>query len=445
MLEGRNRYGCIVFKGGEWKLKDIVIENLDKNTNLYVIPDKKFKTIYISYCFHRDLDENYTYNALVPAVLKRGCEGYENQKEIGKHLEEQYGALFDVGVQKRGERQILRFTMDVINEDYVGKDGLLAQAFYFLNRIITKPVLEDSMFREDYVDQEKENLKNRILAMINDKMQYSMERCIQEMCQGEKYARYALGSVDELSSLDPEKLYEVYRDIITGSPLDIFVVGDVDPGKVSALIKNSLDLERSHIKLIPETIIKKIGIKQREVVERMDVSQAKLNIGFRTNVPVNQDEYFPLVLYAGILGGGPHSKLFINVREKSSLAYYAFARLEKYKGLMLIGSGIDQKDYEQALEIIMEQIADIEKGRISDMEFTASVNAITTSLRAAKDEQGQLVDYYLGNAITGARHTLEDFIREIQKVKPEAVVEVSKKVKADTVYLLRPNEGDVEN
>ena len=347
-------------------MKDIIIKNLNKNINLYVIPDKKFKTVYISYCFHRDLDEDYTYNALVPAILKRGSEGYENQKEIGIYLEEQYGALFDVGVQKRGERQVLRFTMDLVNEEFVGKDGLLAQAFYFLNRIITKPVLEGSMFKSDYVNQEKENLKNRILAMINDKMQYSMERCIQEMCRGEKYARYVLGNIDDLNSLDPEKLYEVYKDIIRSSPLDIFVVGDVDPEKVAILINNSLDLERSQIKLIPETIIKKIGVKQREVVERMDISQAKLNIGFRTNVAVNQNEYFPLVLYAGILGGGPHSKLFINVREKSSLAYYAFARLEKYKGLMLIGSGIDQMNYKQTLDIIMEQVEDIKRGRISD-------------------------------------------------------------------------------
>ncbi len=423
-------------------MKDIIVKSLDKNINLYVIPDKKFKTVYISYCFHRDLDDNYTYNALVPAILKRGCEGYEDQKKIGTYLEEQYGALFDVGVQKRGERQILRFTMDLVNEDFVGKDGLLAQALYFLNRIITKPVLEGSMFKSDYVNQERENLKNRILAMINDKMQYSMERCIQEMCRGEKYARYVLGSIDDLASLDPEKLFDVYKDIIKTSPLDIFIVGDVDAEKVATLVNNSLDLERSQIKLIPETMIKKIGLKRREVVERMDVSQAKLNIGFRTNVSVNQDEYFPLVLYSGILGGGPHSKLFINVREKSSLAYYAFARLEKHKGLMLIGSGIDPKNYEQTLDIIMEQVEDIKHGRISDTEFTASVNAITTSLRAAKDDQGQLVDYYLGNAVTEARYTLEDFISEIQKVKPEDVVDVSRKVKVDTVYLLSPEEGD---
>ena len=279
--------------------------------------------------------------------------------------------------------------------------------------------------------------------MINDKMQYSIERCIQEMCKNEKYSRFVLGSVEDLESLDSERLYRVYHDMIATSPLDIFVVGDVDAEKVLLLIKNSLDLDRSQTKIISETIIKRVGVKQRQVIEEMDVAQAKLNIGFRTNTSVKDKEYLPLVVYASVLGGGPHSKLFINVRERSSLAYYAFARLEKYKGLMLIGSGIDQKQYQQALEIIMEQVNDMEKGNITDMEFTAAINAITTSLRGAKDEPGQLVNYYLGNTVTGASYSLDDLIEEIMKVKLEEVVEVAKRVKVDTVYLLSPKEGSL--
>ena len=65
-------------------------KQLDEGIRLTVIPSEKFKTVTISYCFHRDLDENYTYQALIPAVLQRGCEGLEDYKKIQKHLEEQY-------------------------------------------------------------------------------------------------------------------------------------------------------------------------------------------------------------------------------------------------------------------------------------------------------------------------------------------------------------------
>ena len=92
------------------------VEKIDikKGIRLFVLPTGKFKTVTISFCFHRDLDNDYTYNALIPAVLRRGCEGFTTLKDIQRHLESLYGALFDVGVQKKGERQILRFSMEVV-------------------------------------------------------------------------------------------------------------------------------------------------------------------------------------------------------------------------------------------------------------------------------------------------------------------------------------------
>ena len=52
-------------------------------------------------------------------------------KKDWRFLEEQYGALFDVGVQKLGERQILRFTMDLVNETYTLKMGCWHSPFIF--------------------------------------------------------------------------------------------------------------------------------------------------------------------------------------------------------------------------------------------------------------------------------------------------------------------------
>src|SRR5690606_40248489 len=75
---------------------------------------------------------------LIPAVLRRGCEGFTTLKDIQRHLESLYGAQFSVGVQKKGERQILRFSMEVVNDEYVAEQGLLAQSLYFLDRKSTR-------------------------------------------------------------------------------------------------------------------------------------------------------------------------------------------------------------------------------------------------------------------------------------------------------------------
>lgn len=413
--------------------------NIGQGIDLYVLPTDKFKTVSISYCFHRDLDEYYTYNALVPAVIRRGCEGYETIQDIESYLERQYGAIFDVGIQKKGERHILRFSMDIVNDNYIpnGDTAVVAQAFYFLNRIITKPVVEGRGFKAEYVEQEKENLRNRIEGLINDKMAYSIERCIQLMCEGEKYSRYVYGSVDDIAAIDNVNLYDVYRDILATSPLDIFVIGDVDSLKLKTILENSLDVKRGAIKTIPETVIKKVGIKPREYVERMNITQGKLNMGFRTNILYTEDDYYPLMVCSSVLGGGPHSKLFINVREKSSLAYYAFSQLEKFKGLMLVGAGIDFDNYDQTIKIINKQLEDISEGIISDKELDASKKSIITALKGIKDQPGQIIDYYLGNVISGSRKTIDEVIESVNVVEREDVARVCNKIKLDTIYFLR--------
>lgn len=416
------------------------LESLDigRGIKLRILPTKKFKTVTVSFCFHRDLDEDYTYNALIPAVLKRGCEGFETLKDIERHMESLYGALFDVGVQKKGERQVLMFSMEVVNDDYLAEQGILAQAFYFLNRVINRPVLEDGAFKEEYVDQEKENMKNRIRSLVNDKIQYSLERCVQEMCRGEKYSRYVFGDIAELENLDGSRLYGVYRDVIQSSPLDVFVVGDVQPEKIKLFVEQSFsDMERKQMATIPKTVHKKLQVVPRTVTEEMDVNQGKLAMGFRTNINASDEEYFPLLVYSSVLGGGPHSKLFINVREKASLAYYAFARLEKFKGLMFVGAGINFDKYDQTVNIIMEQLDAMAKGQITQQEFEGAINALVTSLKGSMDQPFQLIDYYLGNSIMDSDIAVEELIERIKAVTLDQVVEVAHRVKLDTIYFLK--------
>lgn len=413
--------------------------NIGQGIDLYVLPTDKFKTVSISYCFHRDLDEYYTYNALIPAVMRRGCQGYETLRDMERHLESQYGAIFDVGVQKKGERHLLRFSMDIVNDNYIPHDdtAVVAQAFHFLNRVITKPVLEDGVFKSEYVEQEKQNLKNRIEALINDKMAYSAERCLQIMCENEKYRRYVYGDVQELDQIDSAALYGVYREILETSPLDIFVVGDVENLDIEQILNNSLKLDRGIIKSIPETAIKKIGVEPKEYIERADITQGKLNMGLRTNTSFTDREYYPLVVCSAVLGGGPQSKLFMNVREKASLAYYAFSQLEKFKGLMLIGAGIDFANYDQTVDIIKEQLDDIKNGVISDKELDAAKKNIVTSLKAMQDQPGQIIDYYLGNVICNTNQTIDDHIEAIEIVEKDDISKVAERIKLDTIYFLR--------
>jgi len=175
------------------------------------------------------------------------------------------------------------------------------------------------------------------------------------------------------------------------------------------------------------------------VDESMDVNQGKLCLGFRTNVQPGSLDYFPLVVYNGLLGGDIHSKLFQNVREKASLAYYASSVLEKFKGLMVIMSGIEAENRQKAEEIILKQFEDMKRGDFRKEELEATHKSLETGLKSMQDSQGAIVDFFLSQHITDGGEDFESMNEKIRAVTMEDVVHVANGIKLDTIYFLKPD------
>jgi len=406
--------------------------------DFYQIKTEKFKTNTINIFFHDNLrKETAAKNAMVPAVLRRGCERFPTLRDISLYLEELYGASFDCGVTKKGERQIIQFYIEFVSDKYAGGNaGQFEKATDLLIDIIMKPVVEKDAFRNDYVDQEKENLRKLIESRVNDKMQYAVDRCFEEMCKDEPFGIYDYGAVDDLADINSRNLFEHYKSMLETYPMQVFITGNVGEDKIKGIIDKLSNIKRGKIKKVDITNIEKEVVKVRNVTEPMNVNQGKLSLGFRTNTSSNDEDYYALMVYNGILGGGIHSKLFQNVREKASLAYYVFSRLEKFKGLMIISSGIETDNKDKAIDIILSQMDEIQKGNISDYEYDSTLKAIETGIKSLRDNQLQMVDFYLSQAIVNTDDNFETLNEKIKKVSKQDVVEISKKIKLDTIYFL---------
>lgn len=413
-----------------------------KGIDVYRIDAKKFKTTSINIFFIDNLSkESATKNALLPAVLRRGCEGFPAFKDIALYLEGLYGASFDCGAAKKGEKHIIQFYADNIADQYAGKgENLFEKIFELLLDIIYKPVLEGSVFKEDYVWQEKENLRRIIESRVNDKVQYSIERCFEEMCRDEPFGIYEYGFAADIKQITPAGLFEHYKAFLRTLPIKVFIAGNMEDNKMEKMIERLKQVERGGIKPLGAANIYKKPAKIKNVTENMDVNQGKLCIGLRTNTAPEEKDYYKLLVYNGILGDGIHSKLFQNVREKHSLAYYIFSQLEKFKGLMVIGSGIETDARDKAVKIIMEQLYEIEQGNISDYEYESTIKAIETGIRSLKDSQFKMVDFYLSQIIANSGDTFETLIEKVKKISKEDVVGVAEKVKPDTIYFMTSKE-----
>lgn len=409
---------------------------------LHVLPTTRFKTFAISLYAGCPLrEETVTSTALIPFVLRRGTASTPETKAFRERLDDMYGAGFGFDVYKRGDSQLVTFRMDVINDRFVSSNkSLLASSMEFLGEVVTDPATENGTFTSKYVEAEKQTLRKRLEAIVNDKMRYAAERCLEEMCADEPYRLHPLGKLSDVDSITPAALYGRYQTWLQEAALDLYVVGDTSLEEVKSLAARCFkikDGQPSSYNLPDIGNGAKEAKEVKTVVERMEVGQGKLNMGLRTSIGYGDDNYPALLMYNGILGGFPHSKLFINVREKESLAYYAASRLDGHKGIMTIQSGIEIGNYERALAIIKEQLESMREGQLSDLEMNQTKAMIANALREQQDSAYEMIGYDFNSLMSGTDRSVEEMLKQIYAVTPADIVEVAKRVQLDTIYFLR--------
>lgn len=412
-------------------------KTLQNGIDLYICPTNKFKTISIYFFLHQNLkSETATKTALLPYVLKRGTEKFTTSRSISLFLDDLYGSGMGGDILKRGETQIVSFFMDMVHPKYVEDQDIFDKAMLVFADMILHPVKEDGGFKKDYVNQEKDVLKRNIESLYNDKFNYAIERCFQEMCKDEAYSIYKYGNIEDLDGINNKNLYEYYTDCLKSCPIDIFVMGDVNEQEITDKIEKQFYFERGKVIEVGTGFSKKEVKQERFVEERQNLNQGKLSMGFRTKTRYGDDDYYALMVYNGILGGGTHSKLFSNVREKASLAYYAFSRIEKAKGLMVVSCGIEFDDMNKTIDIIKKQLDDIRQGEITDYEYESTIKSLTNSLKEVQDSPSSIISMYLDGIINGIHEPVEDMIYKLKKVTKRDVVEVAHKIDLDTIFFL---------
>jgi len=401
--------------------------------------DDRFKINRIAVTFIDRLErEKNTLNALFPMVLIRGNNKYKDMKEINRFLDNMYGASLSIDVDKKGDLQAISFAISFLNDRFAG-ENLYTKALQFLYDIIYGPIKYGGGFEEEAILQEKNNLKQEIEGRINDKVQYAIDRCIEIMFEGQNYALYEKGNVDDLQTITKDKLFSQYQEVITKKPMYVFVYGDYDEEWATSKALEIFGEEKRES--IHNNFFVNIPFENtRYVTEEMEVNQGKIALGIRTNVDVTSEDYYKLLMLNGILGASPKSKLFENVREKASLCYYVFSRIDRFKSVMIISSGIEIKNYEKALNLILQQIEDIKNGKIDDIEYESAINYYKTALMAIYDSPRDLLSFYLNQALVGQIIEPKEVFENLKNVNIEDIKRIANRFELDTVYFLK-NRG----
>ncbi len=307
-------------------------QQIKEGINLHTIETNKFKTNLLSVFLTMPLTRNLvTKEALIASILRRGSNLMKTSEEISIILEEMYGASFNCGIEKIGENHIIKFYLETINDEFLPqKEDILQKGLSTLFEIVFNPLVEDGKFKEEYVKQELENLKQIIEGKKDDKARYALERTVEEMYKGKPYGLYKYGYIEDIEKINSKDLYDCYQNMIKNCKIDIFVSGNVDVNNTKTIIEqNKLikKLNERKYNRVEEQLLEKQK-EPNEIKEEMDITQGKMVIGLLVQDTKPDSKYVALV-YNTILGGGANSKLFQNVREKASLAYTARFELSK--------------------------------------------------------------------------------------------------------------------
>lgn len=416
--------------------------------NLHIIPSEKFKTINFVVKFKAPLSrETISKRALLPYVLRQGTKNYPTEQKLQLKLDNLYGAVLSMDGSKKGNNHIISIRLEIANDKFIqNESSLVDEAITLLREIIFTPNANDNKFNEAIFNRERNILIQKINALIDDKMRYANTRLIDEMCKDEIYGLRVHGYEQDLESLTAESLYTYYQTLLLEDEIELYVLGDIEP---STIEENIVSLPfKNNTKNTPHTKIKqekKIKIeKPQTIIEKQDVQQANLQFGYRTNCTFRDEQYFALQVFNGLFGGFPNSKLFINVREKNSLAYYAASRVESHKGLLLVLSGIDIKDYKQAREIIELQMTAMKNGDFTENEINETKELIINQLLETLDNPQGIIELLYQQVAANTTLSPEELIEGIKQVTKEDILQVAYQIEEDTVYLLT-NEGGQTN
>ena len=402
----------------------------------------KFKTACMSVTLLTQLRrETAAMNAVIPFVLRRGTTRYSDMEQLSRRMDELYGAAVEPVVRRIGEIQCIGFYGSFPEPDYLpGGEALLGDTCALMAQLLLDPVTRGGLLLPQYVDREREKLLDIIRSRMNDKRSYALTRCIEEMCCYEDFAVSRFGSESEAENIHYKKLTRHYRELIQTCPVEIFYCGKTDFKAVSAAMRDTFSaMPRGEIDYDIGTDLRMNAVEDhiRFVEEEMDVTQGKLVLGFRLGECMEEPDIPALYVFNAVYGSGATSKLFMNVREKLSLCYYASSAVYLHKGIMLVSSGIEFDKLDAARDEILAQLDSVRRGEITDDELRSAKKSVASDLRAVQDSIGELEGFYLSQALDGLDYGPAELAALAEDVTKEDVQAIAESIECDLIYFLK--------
>lgn len=378
--------------------------------------------------------------ALLTQVLTRSCNEYPDFTALSKKLSSLYGASLSAGVRKAGETLALTFSIAGIDDRYAfDGDEVSKELSELLLKVIFEPKFIDGIFDTEEVEQERRQLIDLADSEFNDKRVYANSRLIGIMCENEAFGIKRYGSRENILKSTPESLKKAWERMLKNAGFEVFYVGGASADSAKEIFKDKFaGIERTPEKLHTEIIREASEVKRVE--ESMDIAQAKVLMGFRTNCCKDDEGVFAMRLMNVILGSGTRSKFFLNIREKQSLCYYCFSRYNRFKGILTVESGVENSNAQRTVDAVLHELEDVKKGNFTDEDVRLAKLSVASDFVSITDTVTGNEEWFVSQLTDPEFLSLEETTAKLNAVTKEEIIEAANKLTLDTVYILTGKE-----
>lgn len=409
-----------------------------KGYHLYLIPTDKFKNITISLKLQNKLErETVSKRTLLSFMFTAGTKDYPSTQQLSQYLENLYGMKFGSSVSTKGKSHIISINSFCINQEYLPyQEDLIVKQIQLLNDIFNKPHIVNDAFDEKMFKMKKRELIDRIISNQDDKFNYSLEKLFEYFGKDQALGISTYGYIDDIKKIDNKNLFDYFKQCIQEDNKNIYVVGNIDESIVS-LFEQYLSLPANDTHYESVYSLKTSRISVNEIIEKQDITQAKLNMGYTIDAHFLSQNHYAFAVFNAIFGGTSQSKLFKVVREKNSLCYYISSSYDAFNGIEIITAGIEGQDYDKVKSLIKEQLSAMQRGEFSEQDIEVAKLMLKNAFIKTKDEPISQIALIYNRNISGKIESDDEYIQRIMAVKKDDIMEVCQNMKLDTIFLLK--------
>lgn len=415
----------------EYKIHDC------KSYRIHTIKTDKFKNCSMEIMFRNKLEKSeITQNNMLVDMLVHSSNKYPKRRDVSIELENLYSASFRGFTTRLGSSVMLSFCLDFLNPKYCEK-GYLDDVLSLPFEMLLNPNIKNNEFDNRSFNIIKNRIKSDIESLKENATKYAFRRSLINMDENSPSSYYMVGYMDDLETITPSNLVDAYNNLLNNYTCDIFVIGNLDMDEVVTTIKNKFNnrtIKTDKIELYVDNSLRK---KYIDVEETGKYEQDSFIMIYNLDDLSERERNFVIHIYNIILGsGGLTSKLYRYLREENSLCYNVSSMIQKYDGLLMIYSGIDAKDKDLCIDLVNKAMKEMSSGDFSDLELENAIKTVISSLKMGEDTQGGIVNNYLFNYLDNLP-LYEERVKEFKTVTKEEVINVAKRIKLNTIYLLK--------